>query len=99
MITAWRCRKIAAAITDWAWAAVRPSCSTRGAPGGGQTLTQREREVLTLVAGGRSNHQIAQELAMSAKTASVHVSRIIAKLGVTTRSEAAAVARRLRLIG
>ncbi|HEY3880360.1 MAG TPA: AAA family ATPase [Trebonia sp.] len=58
-------------------------------------LTEREREVLLLVAAGRSNPQIAQVLHISAKTASVHVSNILAKLGVSGRVEAAAVAHRL----
>jgi DNA-binding CsgD family transcriptional regulator/tetratricopeptide (TPR) repeat protein len=60
-------------------------------------LTPREAEVLTLVAAGRSNRQIAQTLFISPKTASVHVSNILAKLGVATRVEAAAVAYRLGL--
>jgi DNA-binding CsgD family transcriptional regulator len=58
-------------------------------------LTEREREVLILVAAGRSNPEIARELFISAKTASVHVSNILAKLGVGGRVEAAAVAHRL----
>jgi DNA-binding CsgD family transcriptional regulator/tetratricopeptide (TPR) repeat protein len=61
-------------------------------------LTDREREVLTLVAAGRSNGQIATALFISPKTASVHVSNILAKLGVGGRVEAAAVAHRLGLI-
>jgi len=60
-------------------------------------LTAREFEVLRLVADGRSNREIASELFISAKTASVHVSNILAKLGVTSRGEAAAAAHRLRL--
>jgi DNA-binding CsgD family transcriptional regulator len=60
-------------------------------------LTDREREVLALVAEGRSNGQIAAELFISPKTASVHVSNILAKLGVGGRVEAAAVAHRLGL--
>ncbi|ARZ67719.1 regulatory protein [Streptomyces albireticuli] len=61
-------------------------------------LTPRERDVLRLVAAGRGNRQIAEELFISPKTASVHVSRIIAKLGVSSRGEAAATAHRLRLV-
>ncbi|MBW8700647.1 Transcriptional regulatory protein LiaR [Streptomyces sp. MBT84] len=60
-------------------------------------LTNRERDVLRLVAVGRSNRQIAEELFISPKTASVHVSNILAKLGVSGRGEAAALAHRLRL--
>jgi DNA-binding CsgD family transcriptional regulator/tetratricopeptide (TPR) repeat protein len=60
-------------------------------------LTPRELEVLRLVAAGRSNGQIAETLFISRKTASVHVSNILAKLGVHTRTEAAAAAHRLGL--
>ena len=60
-------------------------------------LTARELEVLQLVADGRSNREIASELFISVKTASVHVSNILGKLGVTGRGEAAATAHRLRL--
>ena len=60
-------------------------------------LTQREAEVLALVAEGRTNRQIGQALFITEKTASVHVSRILAKLGVAGRGEAAAVAHRLGL--
>jgi DNA-binding CsgD family transcriptional regulator/tetratricopeptide (TPR) repeat protein len=58
-------------------------------------LTEREREVLRLLAAGQSNPEIARALFISAKTASVHVSNILAKLGVSGRVEAAAVAHRL----
>lgn len=61
-------------------------------------LTPRELEVLRLVSAGLSNRRIAEELFISPKTASVHVSRIIAKLAVANRVEAAAVARRLGLL-
>ena len=60
-------------------------------------LTRREAEVLALVAQGRTNRQIGQELFITPKTASIHVSRILAKLGVTGRGEAAAAAHRLGL--
>jgi DNA-binding CsgD family transcriptional regulator/tetratricopeptide (TPR) repeat protein len=60
-------------------------------------LTRREAEVLALVAEGRTNRQIGQALFITPKTASVHVSRILAKLGVAGRGEAAAIAHRLGL--
>jgi len=60
-------------------------------------LTQREAEVLALVAEGRTNRQIGQALFITEKTASVYVSRILAKLGVAGRGEAAAIAHRLGL--
>jgi DNA-binding CsgD family transcriptional regulator len=65
---------------------------------GTEVLTAREREVLRLVAEGQSNSRIAASLYISPKTASVHVSRIIAKLSVGNRTEAAAVAHRLGLL-
>ena len=60
-------------------------------------LTGRERDVLRLVAAGRSNREIAAELFISPKTASVHVSNILAKLGAASRGEAAAKAHTLHL--
>jgi DNA-binding CsgD family transcriptional regulator len=57
------------------------------------TLTPRESEVLRLMSRGLSNRQIGEELFISQKTASVHVSNILAKLGAATRTEAAAIAR------
>ena len=63
-------------------------------PAGPSGLTMREHEVLRLVAAGRSNREIGEELFISAKTASVHVSNILAKLGVSGRGEAAAIAHR-----
>jgi DNA-binding CsgD family transcriptional regulator len=58
-------------------------------------LTARETEVLALLAQGRTNREIGETLFISEKTASVHVSNILAKLGVGNRGEAAAVARDL----
>ncbi|MFC8392114.1 AAA family ATPase [Streptomyces sp. NPDC057238] len=60
-------------------------------------LTSREHDVLRLVAAGHTNRRIAEALFISPKTASVHVSNILAKLGVSGRGEAAAVAHRLGL--
>jgi DNA-binding CsgD family transcriptional regulator/tetratricopeptide (TPR) repeat protein len=60
-------------------------------------LSDREREVLRLVAAGHTNREIAMTLFISPKTASVHVSNILAKLGVDGRVEAAAVAHRFAL--
>jgi DNA-binding CsgD family transcriptional regulator len=60
-------------------------------------LTPRERQVLALVAEGATNRQIGAALFMAEKTASVHVSRILAKLGVQSRTQAAAVALRQHL--
>jgi DNA-binding CsgD family transcriptional regulator/tetratricopeptide (TPR) repeat protein len=60
-------------------------------------LTQRETEVLALVAEGRTNRQIGQALFITEKTASLHVSHILTKLGVAGRGEAAAIAHRLGL--
>ncbi|MFI6175175.1 AAA family ATPase [Nonomuraea sp. NPDC051191] len=62
-------------------------------------LTARELEVLREVTNGRSNREIAEVLFISVKTVSVHVSNILAKLGVATRGEAAATAHRLGLFG
>jgi ATP/maltotriose-dependent transcriptional regulator MalT len=61
-------------------------------------LTAREREVLALVAAGATNREIGKRLHMAEKTASVHVSRILAKLNVRSRTEAAAVAHRQGLV-
>jgi DNA-binding NarL/FixJ family response regulator len=58
------------------------------------SLTSREREVLRLIAAGRSNREIASVLFIAPKTASVHVSNILAKLGAASRTEAAAIAHR-----
>jgi DNA-binding CsgD family transcriptional regulator/tetratricopeptide (TPR) repeat protein len=60
-------------------------------------LTTRERDVLRLVAAGYTNRRIGETLFISESTAGVHVSNILAKLGVTTRTEAAAVAARVGL--
>jgi ATP/maltotriose-dependent transcriptional regulator MalT len=64
----------------------------------GQALTARESEILKLVADGRTNGEIGKQLFISTKTVSVHVSNILAKLGASGRTEAAAIARRTGLV-
>jgi ATP/maltotriose-dependent transcriptional regulator MalT len=73
------------------------AASATDAPSDPISLTEREREVIRLVAAGQSNQQIADALFITRKTASVHVSNILGKLGVANRVEAAAVAHRLGL--
>ncbi|HEY0443345.1 MAG TPA: response regulator transcription factor, partial [Candidatus Limnocylindrales bacterium] len=72
----------------------RPAAAKAGRPHG---LSEREIEVLALVAAGRSNGEIAERLFITRKTASVHVTHILDKLGVSNRVEAAMVAARLGL--
>lgn len=62
-------------------------------------LTPRERDVLELVATGRSNREIAAALFISAKTVSVHISNVLSKLEAGSRTEAVAIARRRGLLG
>ena len=69
-----------------------------GGDAGEPVLTARELEVLRLVAAGQSNREIAAALVISPKTASVHVSNILAKLGAATRTEAAVKAHQLLLL-
>ena len=61
-------------------------------------LTRSEHRVLTLIAEGQSNSQIAEQLVISPSTARFHVSSILCKLGVSSRAEAAAMAVRRRLV-
>ncbi|POX46079.1 LuxR family transcriptional regulator [Streptomyces sp. Ru71] len=68
--------------------------SQAGGSPAGSPLTAREQEVLALLARGRSNRQIGEELFITGKTASVHVSNILAKLGAASRTEAVAIAYR-----
>ncbi len=73
-----------------------PPAPTASSPFG---LTDRELDVLRLVNDGRSNGEIGTQLFISTKTASVHVSNILRKLGASNRIEAAAIARRHQLLG
>jgi DNA-binding CsgD family transcriptional regulator len=93
---------LGAALDDLARRArLDPGTGNRGGHGDGSggtsplaALTDREREVLSLLARGRSNREIGTELFIAPKTASVHVSNILAKLGAASRTEAAAIAYR-----
>ena len=64
------------------------------APAATQPLTPRERDVLTCVCRGMSNKRIARELGLAEKTVKTHVGHILAKLGVTDRTQAALLAVR-----
>ena len=72
-----------------------PRTAARENPAG---LTAREMEVLELVAEGLRNSQIAERLVISEKTAGHHVSAILRKLGVSSRTEASATAARLGIV-
>ena len=72
----------------------RPQPGGYQGPGTLAGLTSREREVLRLLVAGSSNKEIAAALFISPKTASVHVSNILGKLGASSRTEAAAIAHR-----
>ena len=64
----------------------------------GSDLTEREREVLALMVKGMSNDQIAEHLVVRPSTAKFHVSNVLSKMGVTTRTEAVAMALQHRLV-
>jgi LuxR family transcriptional regulator, maltose regulon positive regulatory protein len=69
-----------------------------GVPGLAEPLSEREVEVLRLLAAGKSNHDIAEELFVALDTVKKHVSHILAKLGANNRTEATARARALGLL-
>jgi DNA-binding CsgD family transcriptional regulator len=77
--------------------ALPPTAGSRAS--GSVNLTAREQEVLELLARGLTNGQIGKQLFISTKTVSVHVSNLLAKLGASGRTEAAAIARRRGLVG
>jgi DNA-binding CsgD family transcriptional regulator len=97
-----RAGPLGAALDDLARRArLDPGSESRGGRGNGSSgrsplaaLTDREREVLSLLTRGMSNREIGAELFITPKTASVHVSNILAKLGAASRTEAAAIAYR-----
>ena len=78
-------------------AADRPASAGSAAASARFDLTDRETEVLALLVKGDSNRQIARALFISDRTVAVHVSRILDKLGVRNRTEAATVGHRLGL--
>jgi DNA-binding CsgD family transcriptional regulator len=81
-----------------AGASAKRTESAAGAAGDSLGLTRREREILTLIASGRTNRQISEELFITEGTAGTHVSNILGKLGVRARTEAAAVAYKMGLV-
>ncbi|MFC6150940.1 MULTISPECIES: helix-turn-helix transcriptional regulator [Mumia] len=94
-----RADPLARQLEQLAGTTTRSSSSDRApastpAVAGEKPLTAREREVLDHLVEGRTNGEIASMLFISTKTVSVHVSNILAKLGASTRTEAAAIARR-----
>jgi LuxR family transcriptional regulator, maltose regulon positive regulatory protein len=77
---------------------IRTASSTRHVPGLIEQLTARELEVLQLLAKGRSNQEIARQLVVTVETVKKHVTHILEKLGVASRTEAVAYGRELGLI-
>ena len=77
------------AAPDLAWADSLSGAAHRKTPGG---LTAREAEVLALVAQGKTNRQIADQLVISEKTVASHLSHMFTKLGLTSRAAATAYA-------
>ena len=75
-----------------------PAPAVAAVPGLGEQLTARELEVLGLLAAGRSNRRIAQELVVTLDTVKKHVSHVLDKLGAGNRTEAVARARQLGLL-
>ncbi|WP_408897022.1 AAA family ATPase [Nocardioides sp. R1-1] len=90
-----RAPDLVAELTPDTGVARTPAASSHS---GGAALTPRELEILALVAEGRSNGEIGKQLFISTKTVSVHVSNILGKLGAAGRTEAAAIARREKLL-
>ncbi len=78
--------------------ALAPAATVAAAAMRAETLTEREREVLAMLANGWSNHRIAARLAISDNTVKAHVAAVLAKLGATTRTEAVTIGIRLGLV-
>ena len=95
VVRAVRAASAGQALLDPAVAArVVESIADRDQVAGAESLTPREREVLALIARGRSNKLIARELGIAEKTVKTHVGHVLAKLGVTDRTQAAMIAVR-----
>jgi ATP/maltotriose-dependent transcriptional regulator MalT len=90
-------RRARVPLADFAPMSAAPAVASRDGEEMPFGLTARELQVLALVAEGATNRQIGASLFMAEKTASVHVSRILVKLGVRSRTQAAAMAHRLHL--
>ena len=75
------------------------ACATRPGAGLVEPLSDRELEVLGLLAAGRTNREIAGELVVALDTVKKHVSHVLGKLGAANRTQAVARARELRLLG
>jgi NarL family two-component system response regulator LiaR len=67
-------------------------------PPPGQDMTDREKEILALMVEGLSNNEIAERLIVSPSTVKFHVSNVLSKLGVTSRTEAVALAIKYKLV-
>jgi LuxR family maltose regulon positive regulatory protein len=92
-------RKLLSTVPDWSWSG--PSGESRAGPPRpplAEPLSPREREVLRLLAAGRSNREIAEAFVVSQNTVRTQVKSIYGKLGVHGRADAASVARTLRLL-
>jgi DNA-binding NarL/FixJ family response regulator len=76
----------------------KPKAPTRAEAARGAELTPREHEILSLIAEGLTNREIAQRFTLSPRTVETHVERVLAKLGANSRTRAVATAMRTGLI-
>ncbi len=84
---------------DLVSAAMRTDMPTKAKGGIGEILTAREQEVVSYIAEGLTNKEIARELDISPATVKVHVERLIGKLGVADRTQAAVLAEKMKSSG
>jgi len=86
-------------VLDGSWRdAFAPTAAAPPSSARAEALTARERQVLTMLAGGLSNRRIAERLAISENTVKAHVAAVLAKLGAATRTEAVTLGLRLGLV-